>query len=113
MKSNYGATSSPEQFYKFSLLLIAKRCTGAKIDLGVWYKTELERKNIDNSHVTFEFYWWQKQQQAEAYYLENTQPHEDNQLEEKHPDHSVRSQKGEGTFFQLLSLSAYDGVKEK
>ena len=34
----------------------------------------------------FEFYWRQKQQEAEAHYIGNTQLHEDNQLEEEHPD---------------------------
>ena len=34
----------------------------------------------------FEFYGRQKQQQAEAHYIGNTQLHEGNQLEEEHPD---------------------------
>ena len=34
----------------------------------------------------FEFCWWQKQKQAEVHYIENTQLHEDNWLEEEHPD---------------------------
>ena len=47
--------------------------------------TKLKRKNIEKSHVIFQFYWRQKQQQAEAHYIEYTQLYEDNQLEEKHP----------------------------
>ena len=34
----------------------------------------------------FGFYWPQKQQQAEAHFIENTQLHEDNPLEEENPD---------------------------
>ena len=41
---------------------------------------------MENLHFMFEFYWWQKQQQAEAHYIENTQLNEGNQLEEEHPD---------------------------
>ena len=41
---------------------------------------------MENSLAMVEFYWRQKQQQAEAHYIENTQQHEDNQLEEKQSD---------------------------
>ena len=33
---------------------------------------------MENLHAMFEFYWLQKQQQAEAQYNENAQLHEDN-----------------------------------
>ena len=29
---------------------------------------------MENSHAMFEFYWRQKQQQAEAQYIENNEP---------------------------------------
>ena len=41
---------------------------------------------MENSYAMFEFCWWQKQKQAEVHYIENTQLHEDNWLEEEHPD---------------------------
>ena len=41
---------------------------------------------MENSHAMFEVYQWQKQQQAEVHYREITQLHEDNQLQEEHPD---------------------------
>ena len=33
---------------------------------------------MENLHAMFEFYWLQKQKQAEAHSIENTQLHEDN-----------------------------------
>ena len=45
-----------------------------------------KEKNLENSHAMFGFYWPQKQQQAEAHFIENTQLHEDNPLEEENPD---------------------------
>ena len=43
---------------------------------------------MENSHVMLEIYWRQNsnKQQVEADCIENTQLHEDNQLEEEYPD---------------------------
>ena len=57
--------------------------TQKEIQNLLWDK--VEKKKHRKSHVIFQFYWRQKQQQAEAHYIEYTQLHEDNQLEEKHP----------------------------
>ena len=56
---------------------------------------------MENSLAMVEFYWRQKQQQAEAHYIENTQQHEDNQLEEKQPNvYDEESEEKFELFFQ-------------
>ena len=58
---------------------------------------------MGNLHFMFEFYWWQKQQQAEAHSIENTQLNEGNQLEEEHPDLcNEASEERSECIFQLL-----------
>ena len=70
----------------------------------------MKRKNIQKSHDMFEFYWRQKQRQAEAHYIENTQLHEDNQLEEEYPDVcDEESEDRSELYFQSL---ANDDVKK-
>ena len=57
-----------------------------KRNFRIYCGKKLKRKNTENSHVMFEFYWRQKQPQAEVNCIENTQLHEIKQLEEELPD---------------------------
>ena len=52
----------------------------------MWNKVEKKKRGKLVFCHGFEFYWWQKQQQAESHFIENTQLHDDNQLKEEHPD---------------------------
>ena len=59
-----------------------------KRNFRIFSGTRLKRKNMGNSHAMFEIYWQQKQQQTKAHYIENTQLHKDNQLDEELADES-------------------------
>ena len=56
---------------------------------------------MKNSHAMVGLHWRQKQQQAEARYIENTQLHEDNQLEKEHPTYVMKSKKREVNIFSV------------
>ena len=69
---------------------------------------------MENLHFVFEFYWWQKQQQAEAHYIENAQLNEGNQLEEEHPDLcNEASEERIECFFQSLGKHDVKTNKQK
>ena len=74
-------------------------------------QSETKKILMENSHVMVEFYWRQKQQQVEAHYIENTQLHEDNQLEEKHPD--VCDEESEERIQLFCQSLAKDDIKKK
>ena len=69
---------------------------------------KVEKKK--HGKLVFEFYW-QRQQQATAHYIENTQLHAGNQVDEEHPDVcDEESQERSELFIQSL---ANDDVKKK
>ena len=74
-------------------------------------QSETKKILMENSHVMVEFYWRQKQQQVEAHHIENTQLHEDNQLEEKHPD--LCDEESEERIQLFCQSLAKDDVKKK
>ena len=66
---------------------------------------------MENLHTVAEFHWGQKGQQTEAHYKENTQLHEDNQLEEKCPDVCDKEPK-ERSHFSFPPLANDDAEKK-
>ena len=58
----------------------------------------------------FEFYWRQKQQQEEVHYVQNTELHEDNHIEEENLD--LCNEDSEGKSEPFLQSLANDDVKK-